>query len=124
MGTAVSKQSGKRKFSSIVHQKPRLKRMSKGKYNGKPVYDAKAPMEILISKADLVDAKPGNPEHCAAAKSIYRSTPAIVAAHVYRSRVFVEYENRVERYITPGRLRQETISFDRGTPGRFMDRAS
>jgi hypothetical protein len=35
--------------------------------------------------------------------------------------VFIEFKDKVIRYVTPGRLRQETISFDRGTPGKFME---
>jgi hypothetical protein len=95
--------------------------MTDGKYNNKPVIDAAAPMNILISKADVVGAKAGNPEQCAAARAINREQPSIVAAHVYRSRVFVEYRDRVVRFLTPARLRQETISFDRGTPGSFIE---
>jgi hypothetical protein len=94
--------------------------MSKGKYNNKPVFDAKTALTVKISKADIVGSKPGNPDNCAAAVALVRQEP-IMAAHVYRSRVFVEFKDKVIRYVTPGRLRQETISFDRGTPGKFME---
>ena len=45
----------------------------------------------------------------------------VEAAYVFRSRVYVERADRVERYITPSRLRQETISFDRGAPDKYLD---
>jgi len=94
--------------------------MVKGKYNGKPVFDAKAPLTVKISKADIVKSTSGDPDNCAAAIALVRQEP-IMAAHVYRSRVFIELRERVIRYITPGRLRQETISFDRGTPDKFLE---
>lgn len=94
--------------------------MAKGKYNGKPVFDAKTPLTVKISKADIVKSEPGNPDNCAAAIALVRQQP-IMAAHVFRSRVFIELRDRVMRYVTPGRLRQETISFDRGTDQQFLE---
>jgi len=118
--TSRQRSNGKRKHSSTVRQKPRSRRVIKGKYNGKPVYDATTSLVIKIGRADIVKSKMGDPDHCAAAIALVRQEP-IMAAHVYRSRVFIEFRDKVIRYITPGRLRQETISFDRGTPEKFLE---
>ena len=87
---------------------------------GKPIMDATQPLELSIVHADVKGAKEMDPTNCGAARAIIRQEH-VKAARVYRSVIFVEFKDRVERYQTPARLRQETISFDRGAGGQFLE---
>lgn len=89
--------------------------------NGKPVVDAGMPLVLTIERGDIRGAKAGSPEKCGAARAIVRQEAGAIAAHVFRAVTYVEYNDRVERFATPARLRQETISFDRGAPDKFLE---
>ena len=88
--------------------------------SGKPIVDATDQLVIDVKKVDLRNAVRGDPSNCAAAKALTRQEHAI-AVRVYRSKILVEYPDKVVRYQTPNRLREATISFDRGAPRKFLE---
>lgn len=84
------------------------------KIKGKKVVDAKEPVLLIISAADVTKGKTKNPGGCAAALSAMRTCKGAVSAKVHLSRAYVEYPDKIVRYMTPQRLRTEIVSFDRG----------
>jgi hypothetical protein len=84
------------------------------KVDGLPVRDAKGPLHVHITKADVKNSKAKDPAHCAAAVAICREHPG-AHAKVYLSRTLVRPLGAKEwtRYKTPQALRTEIVSFDR-----------
>jgi hypothetical protein len=86
---------------------------------GLPIVDG--PKErIVYQEGDIKGSKMGSPEDCAAARALRREN-GVMAVSVFRGRTYVKFKDRVERYVTSSRLRQETISFDRGSPDSFLE---
>jgi hypothetical protein len=87
---------------------------------GKPIVDATEPLVTYVKKVDLRNAQKGDPLNCAHAKALTRQEDA-QSVHVYRSKILIEYPDKVVRYQTPNRIREDTIAFDRGAPRKFME---
>jgi hypothetical protein len=85
------------------------------KIKSKPVVDAKEPLLLVISQADVNKGKKKRPDACAAAVAAVRQCKGALGAHVHLSRTYIEYPDKIVRYITPRSLRVEIVSFDRGT---------
>ena len=93
---------------------------------GFEVYDAKKPTVLHVRPADIAAGTPKDPINCAAAKTAVR-LPDVIEARVYRSRAYLLKQNQNgkkywERYIVPGALRGEQLSYDRGSffdPGDY-----
>lgn len=91
------------------------------KINGIEVFDAVRPVVLHIRRHDTVKGLPRSPEGCAAALSACR-LPGVIEARVYRARTYLLRQDangrkHWSRHITPGSIRSEIISIDRG--GRF-----
>jgi hypothetical protein len=92
--------------------------------SGLPIVDAKRPITLHITKADIARAADSiqEPARCAAARACYRELGAKeVRIHMYRAYVRTNDHNWV-RYYVDGRLRHEIIAFDRGgsfEPGEY-----
>lgn len=81
--------------------------------SGKPVIDAKKPLVLSITPADVKKGRKRKPDCCAAAVACIRQLKAD-QARVYLSRVYIEFPDKWIRYHTPPSLRTEIVSFDRG----------
>lgn len=89
--------------------------------DGMPVYNAKKPLYIHITKHDVKIGKKKSPAECAAAISAKREMKAD-EVRVHLGRTYVRKGKEWQRYLTPGSLRSEIISFDRGgtfSPGDY-----
>ncbi len=80
---------------------------------GKPVVDAKKPVILEITAHDLRVGKKRRPDCCVAAEACKRQF-GVKRAIAQLSRIYIEEPKRWIRYVTPGGLRNEIISFDRG----------
>ncbi len=85
--------------------------------DGMPVIDAKRPVTLHITRADIQHSDPKRPERCAAALAIKRDLHAI-EARVHLSRIYIRSnKGNWQRYLTPTALKSEIVAFDRG--GQF-----
>lgn len=89
------------------------------KYKGQDVTPMGRRLRIDITSNDIRKGKPLDPEHCAAAQCILRSTNANEVA-VHRGVVYIQPKEgaKFQKFRTSSALRMETIIFDRG--GAFM----
>lgn len=95
------------------------------KINGLPVTDASKPLTIKITAGDCKKGDSKEPQSCAAAQAALRQTSAS-EARVHISRTYLKFGKKWVRYQTPAALRQEIVSFDKGTgfsPGEYVLRA-
>ena len=91
--------------------------------NGKKVVDAKKLKALTITQKDCDQGDKKNPALCAAARAIRREFPGAIGAEVHLGRAYVEYPDKVVRYVTPKALRTEIVAFDRGgtfEPGEYL----
>lgn len=89
---------------------------------GLPVVDAPKKLAINISASDCKKGAGKNPAACAAARACVRQLAGVVEARVHLGRVYLKTKDKWFRYRTPGSIRSEVISFDRGggfTPGDY-----
>ena len=85
--------------------------------NGLPIKNAVQSLLIHITGPDIKSARPKRPDFCVVALAIKREMRA-KEVRVHLGRVYVRTTaSSWTRYVTPGSLRAEIISFDRG--GRF-----
>lgn len=85
--------------------------------DGLPVVDAKHPITIHVNKGDLNKANTKDPADCVVARACRRELHA-KEVRVHLGRVYVRTnDNNWVRFVTPPRLRNEIISFDRS--GKF-----
>jgi hypothetical protein len=90
--------------------------------NGKKVVNATKPLHLNITPRDVKFGDNKDPGGCAAARAILREVPDCTKARVHLGCTYVEEPKRWLRYKTPGALRTEIVSFDRGasfTPGPY-----
>lgn len=90
---------------------------------GKPIFDAKKPITLVITRGDCSKADPKEPSSCAAAIALRRQF-SVQEVRVHLTRTYVRYgKGEWTRYNTPLPLRTEIIAFDRGgkfSPGEFV----
>ena len=79
---------------------------------GIPVVEAKKPLFVGVTAIDVADAKKKNSKYCALARAAAR-LPQVNAAYIFRSTAFIEYPNRMERFLLPQSVQKEIVSFDR-----------
>jgi len=82
------------------------------KIDGLPVVDAKAPILLSISAADIRRGHGRDPDSCAAAVACMRQLDCR-AAKVHMGRIYVLNGKKWYRYQTPQSIRSEVIAFDR-----------
>jgi hypothetical protein len=91
------------------------------KQKGKKIVEAKTAVELHVESRDIKKALRGNSKHCAFAECLKRERP-IQAAYVFRSVAFLEYADRIERYVLPPSMQKEIVAFDRNktmAPGTY-----
>ena len=90
--------------------------------DGLPVFDAKKPIKMTVTKADCKNGNPKYPDTCAAARCLMRELHAS-EVRVHLSRVYVKTTpDKWIRFVTTKPLRTEIIAFDRGgtfAPGDY-----
>lgn len=95
------------------------------KIDGLPVRDLTKPLRLVISEEDCRRGNSKTPSSCAAALAACR-LPKITEARIHIGRVFLNVANKYWlRGKTPGALRTEIVSFDRGgkfEPGEYIVR--
>lgn len=86
--------------------------------NGLPVVDAKRPLPLEITTADITHSNPMDPAGCAAAVAVMRQE-GVRAALIHLTKAYIRRDlggkpKYWERYEAPRRLRTEVVAFDRG----------
>lgn len=87
------------------------------KIAGKTVVDAKRPLTLHITEADVRQGKEKTPSACAAARAAMREIPNAISARVHLAQTYVEFPRRWVRYGTPESLSRKITAFDLG--GKF-----
>lgn len=91
---------------------------------GIPVTDAKESIKVVVTATDVIKAKQANSKHCALARATMR-LPDVNAAYFFRSKAFLEFDDRIEKYDLPVSVQKEIVSFDRAhvfAPGVYQIR--
>jgi hypothetical protein len=81
---------------------------------GLKMVDAKKPLTIELTIDDIKGSKTRDPRHCAFAEACKRSSSGVLAAYFFRQTAWLEYDDKMVRYILPGSVQKEIVSFDRG----------
>lgn len=84
--------------------------------DGLPVVDAKRPLVLHVTAADIAKAAASTqePERCAVARACQRELH-VIEARVHLSRTYLRTnKSNWVRYATPQAMREEIIAFDRG----------
>lgn len=88
--------------------------MSRNSIDGLPIIDAKRPIKLHVTAADIGKADLKEPHNCAVARACRRDLHAL-EARIHLGRVYVKTNpGSWTRYITPKPMRAEIIAFDRG----------
>ena len=75
------------------------------------VVDATRDLVIDVTSADVRKGRRAKADCCAAAVAIMREEK-VKAVRVHRARVYVDYGDKIVRYITPNSLRTDLVAFD------------
>ena len=82
--------------------------------NGLPIIDARRPLTLHITDADISKADRKEPTDCVVARACRRDLHA-KEVHVHLGRVYIRTNpGNWVRYMTPPRMRAEIIAYDRG----------
>lgn len=79
---------------------------------GIPIVEGKNRTLVTVTDSDVVNAKKANSKHCALARASLR-LPGVVAAYFFRKTAFLEFKDQMVRYLLPGSVQKEIVSFDR-----------
>lgn len=79
----------------------------------KPIEDAKEPLMLEVKPLDIVRASDKNSKCCAFVRACEREVKGAQAAFFFRSTAYVEYEDKILRYILPPSVQKEIVMFDR-----------
>lgn len=88
--------------------------------DGEPVANGMHRLRVEITKRDIEDGEPMNPQACAIARACVRQVKNVVAAMVHKGRLYLKFEGqaRWRRWTVPEYATREIVAFDRG--GRFV----
>lgn len=78
-----------------------------------PMKDGKKDLVIEIAAVDLRKAERKHPAKCAFACAATRGVEGVVAAYFYRTTAWLQFENRMERFILSAAMQQAVRTFDR-----------
>lgn len=81
---------------------------------GLKMVDAKKAITIEVSEKDIKGGHVKDPRHCAFAEACKRSSSGVLAAYFFRSTAWLEYDDRMVRYVLPPSVQKEIMSYDRG----------
>ena len=80
-----------------------------------PIVDAKKHIEVSLTNRDIRNSSMQDPTSCAFAKACRRKED-VVSAYFFLTTAYLQFENRLERYVLPPSMRSEIVAFDRGGP--------
>lgn len=89
---------------------------------GLRIIDARQPLELELSRTDITQAIRKNSKDCAFATACKRQFKAR-AAYFFRTTAWLEYPDKMVRYILPQSMQKEIVSFDRSkimAPGVYQ----
>jgi len=88
--------------------------------DGEPVANGMTRLRVNVTKADIENGQPMNPNACAIARACLREVRNVVAAKVHKGRLYLKFEGqaRWRRWTVPEYATREIVAFDRG--GRFI----
>lgn len=89
---------------------------------GLKMVDAKKALTVQVNEKDIKGSRSQDPRHCAFAAACRRGAKGCRAAYFFRSTAWLEYEDKMIRYILPPSVQKEIVSFDRGgmtAPGTY-----
>ncbi len=84
--------------------------------------DAKEPLALQVKKLDVLRATRKNSKCCAFARACKRSLE-VKAAYFFRSTAWLEFDDKLVRYMLPPSVQKEIVSFDRAgvtAPGVYQ----
>lgn len=84
--------------------------------------DARTPMRLMVTARDVTKGRAKDPHACAFARAC-RRTDDVTAAYIFRSTAWVEYPDKLVRYLLPPSMQKEVVAFDRGKamePGEYQ----
>ena len=90
---------------------------------GLEVVDATKPMLVSVNQKDVARAKVKNPEDCALARACKRQHDGVKAAYFFRTAAYLEYDDKLVRYVLPHSAQKEIVAFDRAKvfePGNYQ----
>lgn len=79
----------------------------------KKIVDAKESIRIEVIPQDIERAKQKNSKCCAFVRACERQLPGVEAAFVFRTKAWVEYEDKIVRFDLPTSVQKEIVAFDR-----------
>lgn len=94
----------------------------RAKERGLKKVDAKLPLQLEVKPMDISKAQQKDPSCCAFARACKRSHK-VKSAYFFRTTAWLEYDDKIVRYILPPSMRQEIVAFDRArgmVPGRYQ----
>jgi hypothetical protein len=88
--------------------------------DGAPVANGMTRLRVNVTKQDIENGEPMNPDACAIARACVRQVKNVVAAKVHKGRLYLKFEGqaRWRRWFVPEYATREIVAFDRG--GRFV----
>jgi hypothetical protein len=88
--------------------------------DGELVANGMTRLRVNVTKADIENGQPMNPNACAIARACLREVRNVVAAKVHKGRLYLKFEGqaRWRRWTVPEYATREIVAFDRG--GRFI----
>jgi hypothetical protein len=91
---------------------PKLYVYQRAEYLGIPVTDGTERVFVTVTNTDIVKAKKVDSKGCALSRATMR-LPGVNAAYFFRSKAFIEYDDRIEKFDLPPSVQKEIVSFDR-----------
>jgi hypothetical protein len=96
---------------------PALKRLNL------PKVEATKPLLIELLPEDIKASTRNNPAKCAFSTACRRSSKGVVGAYFYRTTAWLQYRDRLVRYVLPISVQKEIVAFDRAKkpdPGSYQ----
>lgn len=90
---------------------------------GLKMVDAKKPLTLEVTEKDIKGSRSKDPRHCAFAEACKRGSKGVIAAYFFRSTAWLEYGDKMVRYMLPSSVQKEIVAFDRGgltAPGSYQ----
>lgn len=92
------------------------------KEKGLKIVEAKKPLLLEVRGMDIARATKKDPQSCGFARACKRSHK-VKAAYFFRTTAWLEYSDRIVRYILPQSMQREIVAFDRNqtmAPGLYQ----
>lgn len=86
------------------------------------IVDSRKPLIVDLRKSDITEATQKNSKDCAFARAC-KKQKGVRAAYFFRSTAYLEFDDRLVRYLLPTSVQKEIVSFDRSkvmAPGTYQ----